>query len=343
MPKARAGQNGKRKEQRDRKRAAHLDEIAAHHPSPRFELGDHSATGVDEATPTARPVSGPSTAETASSPPGPQRDAAGPPAAPSFAPVPRSSTVSAGLGADSGPDESMSSPRGDMPNPGGIDRRDGAPASTATSEQERIVSNGNEHPDPDESRGPRGPHREHTGGYELAMSRLRLATGVAADSAARPANEPSALTDPIAAVASDGRPVATSPSEPVEPDATATTQDAVAQSPDQAADVSSDLHHGNDRAPAGKTTGWSDASTEPRATTSSAAESGAVGQAAHRWTSSRWLIATVTLGTVSGLNRWAVRRLTGADIAILGPGRIRPMILGTGMATLVASLYLTEE
>lgn len=57
----------------------------------------------------------------------------------------------------------------------------------------------------------------------------------------------------------------------------------------------------------------------------------------------RFLVAGLTLGTVSGLNRWAVRRLTGADVAVLGPASVHPMILGTGLATLLASLYLTEE
>ncbi len=57
----------------------------------------------------------------------------------------------------------------------------------------------------------------------------------------------------------------------------------------------------------------------------------------------RLILSTVTLGTVSGFNRWAVRRLTGADIAILGPATIHPAILGTGLAALIASLYLTEE
>ena len=58
---------------------------------------------------------------------------------------------------------------------------------------------------------------------------------------------------------------------------------------------------------------------------------------------SQFLIAAAALGTVSGFNRWTVRRLTGADLAVLGPARIRPMILGTGLATLIASLYLTEQ
>jgi hypothetical protein len=57
----------------------------------------------------------------------------------------------------------------------------------------------------------------------------------------------------------------------------------------------------------------------------------------------RFLVAALTLGTVSGLNRWAVRRLTGADVAVLGPASVHPVILGTGLATLVASLYITEE
>ena len=60
-------------------------------------------------------------------------------------------------------------------------------------------------------------------------------------------------------------------------------------------------------------------------------------------TYNRLIVSAVALGTVSGLNRWAVRRLTGADIAILGPSTVHPAILGTGMAALIASLYMTEE
>lgn len=55
------------------------------------------------------------------------------------------------------------------------------------------------------------------------------------------------------------------------------------------------------------------------------------------------IVSALAVGTVSGLNRWAVRRLTGADIAILGPAAIHPAILGSGLAALVASLYLSEE
>ena len=64
---------------------------------------------------------------------------------------------------------------------------------------------------------------------------------------------------------------------------------------------------------------------------------------AARPSTSRFLVAAATLGTVSGFNRWAIRRLTGVNLAVLGPARIRPMILGTGVATLIASLYLNEE
>lgn len=66
-------------------------------------------------------------------------------------------------------------------------------------------------------------------------------------------------------------------------------------------------------------------------------------RASRQGTYNRLVVATLALGTVSGLNRWAIRRLTGADIAVLGPAAIRPMILGTGMAALIASVYLAEE
>lgn len=58
---------------------------------------------------------------------------------------------------------------------------------------------------------------------------------------------------------------------------------------------------------------------------------------------SRLIVSAVALGTVSGFNRWAVRRLTGTDIALLGPATVHPAILGTGLATLLASLYLNDN
>ncbi len=63
----------------------------------------------------------------------------------------------------------------------------------------------------------------------------------------------------------------------------------------------------------------------------------------HRPPYSRLIVSAVALGTVSGFNRWAVRRLTGADIALLGPATVHPAILGTGLATLLASLYLNDN
>ena len=63
----------------------------------------------------------------------------------------------------------------------------------------------------------------------------------------------------------------------------------------------------------------------------------------HNRTLGRFIVSAVAVGTVSGFNRWAVRRLTGADIALLGPSTVHPAILGTGLATLIASLYLTEN
>ena len=57
----------------------------------------------------------------------------------------------------------------------------------------------------------------------------------------------------------------------------------------------------------------------------------------------RLIVAAVALGTVSGFNRWAVRRLTGANVALLGPATVHPAILGTGLATLIASLYLVDD
>ncbi len=58
---------------------------------------------------------------------------------------------------------------------------------------------------------------------------------------------------------------------------------------------------------------------------------------------SRLIVSAVALGTVSGLNRWVVRRLTGADVTLLGPATVHPAILGTGLATLIASLYLVDD
>ncbi len=63
----------------------------------------------------------------------------------------------------------------------------------------------------------------------------------------------------------------------------------------------------------------------------------------HRRAYTRLIVSAVALGTVSGLNRWAVRRLTGADVALLGPATVHPAILGTGLATLIASLYLYDD
>ena len=68
-----------------------------------------------------------------------------------------------------------------------------------------------------------------------------------------------------------------------------------------------------------------------------------IAEVAQTWNSHRFIVSAIAVGTLSGLNRWAVRRVTGADIALLGPSTIHPAILGTGLAALIASLYMTEE
>ncbi len=57
----------------------------------------------------------------------------------------------------------------------------------------------------------------------------------------------------------------------------------------------------------------------------------------------RLVAGAVLLGTTSGLARWAVRRLGGPDLSWLGPARIRPAVLGVGLAALAASLYVDNE
>lgn len=57
----------------------------------------------------------------------------------------------------------------------------------------------------------------------------------------------------------------------------------------------------------------------------------------------RLVVSAVAISISSGFIRWALRRLTGADIRLLGPARIRPAILGSGIAALIASLYAFED
>ena len=57
----------------------------------------------------------------------------------------------------------------------------------------------------------------------------------------------------------------------------------------------------------------------------------------------RLIAGIVLVGTTSGFARWAIRRLGGPDIALLGPSRIRPAVLGIGFAALAASLYVDDD
>lgn len=57
----------------------------------------------------------------------------------------------------------------------------------------------------------------------------------------------------------------------------------------------------------------------------------------------RLLLIVSVLGTVSGFNRWLLRRLVRVDVPWFGPARIKPVVLGVGLAVTVASAYISEE
>ena len=55
------------------------------------------------------------------------------------------------------------------------------------------------------------------------------------------------------------------------------------------------------------------------------------------------LAGTFMLLTLTGLNRWLVRKLTGADVRVLGPRNVRGKLFGAGLIAMIAGWLLSRE